>query len=91
MEMMDEITLLKRGRYLRKVVTGQTTVGPDEEPKEYTTVVLRSDGNGRFRIRDTMDIYRTLGAAAGLSQHWDIVIRLAEDGWVVQKENSPKN
>ncbi len=83
--MMDEITLLKRGRYLRKVVTGQTTVGPDEEPKEYTTVVLRSDGDGRFRIRNTTDVYRTLGEAAGLSLHWNVVAQLVEDGWMIQK------
>lgn len=89
--MMDEITLLKRGRNLRKVVTGQTTVGPAEEPKEYTTVVLRSDGDGRFRIGSTMEIHRTFGEAAGLSQHWNIVVQLVEDGWVVQKADGPGN
>ena len=82
-------TLLKRGRCLRKVVTGQSNVGPDDKPKEYTTVLLRASQDGQFRIRDTMDIYRTIGEAEGLAQHWGIVIRLSEDGWVAQKEDSP--
>ncbi len=82
--MMDEIAVMKRGRYRCWVVTGATSCGPRNEPQEYTTVVIRSNGEGLFRISGKEEVRTTFGEAAGLREHYRVVTRLVGEGWRVQ-------